>query len=252
MKRIYKILLASSLMLSFGLTTLGMTHVQAQTTTPKAIQFIRKAPTNSDIVVPTTTRQSTEQALANRARNSWSWYVVRASGITAAVSLVLLMLSGIGAVTGFTFSFLEPITAWATHRALGITFGVSVLLHMFLLIFDKFVPFKLSEILVPFLSKYQPVTLFGFHLGSFWVALGVVSFYLTAAVVISSLLWVDKHPKLWRLTHFLSYLILAFVFVHALYLGTDLAHGVLRWSWIGFGVLTAWAVVHRLWRARTI
>lgn len=75
-------------------------------------------------------QDSLQDRLVQRVQTSWPWYLTRAAGIVAAVSLIILMLSGIGQITGNTFRFLDPLTAWATHRALGIVFGVSVLVHM--------------------------------------------------------------------------------------------------------------------------
>ncbi len=84
------------------------------------------------------------------------------------------------------------------------------------------------------------------------MALGVLAFYGVAVIIITSLVWVDKKPHTWKIFHLLSYLVLLFVFVHALYLGTDLASGVLRLVWIAVGLLTALAILYRLWRAKTI
>lgn len=192
------------------------------------------------------------QQIINRLATTWPWYLVRASGIVAAISLVILMLSGIGSVTGHTFRFLEPLTAWASHKALGVVFGISVLIHMSGLLFDSFVHFSLLDIFVPWLSNYKPVTILGMQFGSLFVALGVLAFYSTTLVVITSLLWIEKRPLLWKLSHLMSYLVMIFVFVHALYLGTDLAGGLLHWVWLALGVGVGVAVVARLWRAKTV
>lgn len=204
-----------------------------------------------DIVVQTIPGPSIAEKAKERSRNSWPWYVARASGLVAAVSLVILMLSGMGLVTGYTFRVLEPLTAWATHRALGIVFGLSVIAHMGSLLFDHFAPFSIAQLLVPWLSDFRPITLFGVHVGSLYIALGILAFYGTALVVITSLVWVEKKPVLWKLVHLLSYIVILFVFIHALYLGTDLAHGLLRWVWIISGIVIACLVIHRLWRAKT-
>ncbi len=206
----------------------------------------------ADIVVQTKPGPTVAQKYSQRVKSSWPWYVARGSGFVAAFALILLMISGIGQVTGYTFRFLEPLTAWATHRALGLTFGVAVLIHMFSLLFDRFVPFSLLQLFVPWLSHYKPVTIAGLHLGSLYVALGVLAFYGVVLIILTSLLWVDKKPYTWKLFHLLSYLILVFVFIHALYLGTDLAHGFWRWLWIILALGTFFSAIHRLWRAKTI
>lgn len=210
------------------------------------------AQASNNVVVQPISGPTVAQQLVTRAQNSWPWYLVRGSGIIAAITLVILMLSGIGLVTGHTFKFLEPITAWASHKALGIVFGIAVLIHMIGLLFDHFVPFDIVSLLVPWVSNYKPVTIFGVQFGSLFVALGVLSFYGVALVVITSLVWIEKKAYVWKLIHFLSYLVMFFVFIHALYLGTDLANGPLRWIWIILGVGVAGAVVARLRRAKTI
>ena len=192
-----------------------------------------------------------QQAIV-RTINSWPWYVVRGSGLIAAVCLVFLILSGIGFITGHTFKFLEPITAWASHKALGIVLAISVALHIIGLLFDHFVPFNLINVLVPWSSNYKPVSIFGMNMGSLYVSLGVLAFYMIALITIYSLLWIDKKPYSWKLTHLLSYLVFLFVFVHALYLGTDLAGGILRLIWIAIGIGVSIAIIIRLWRAKTI
>ncbi len=203
----------------------------------------------NSVTVETIPGQTLTQIVKERAENSWPWYIVRASGIVAGVSLILLLLSGIGSVTGHFFRFLDPLTAWASHRALGITFVVSVLIHMFTLLFDHFVPFNLVDILVPWASSYKQVTLFGLHLGSLFVALGVLAFYGSIIVVATSLLLVDRKPKLWKLIHYLSYLIIFDVFIHAFFLGTDTGHGTGRILWVIGNVMVLIAIGIRLNRA---
>ncbi len=211
-----------------------------------------KTTDSGNIVVQTIPGPSVSDRYVTRAKASWPWYLARGSGIIAAISLVILMLSGIGQVTGYTFRFLEPLTAWASHRALGLTFGISVLIHMFSLLFDHFVPFNIWQILVPWLSHYKPVTLFGISFGSLYVALGVLSFYLVGVITLTSLLWVEKKPYTWKLIHLLSYIVMLFVFIHALYMGTDLAHGIWRLLWWALGIAVAAGSIYRLWRAKTI
>lgn len=199
-------------------------------------------------VVKSVPSQSLSDTVVNRAKTSWPWYVVRASGLIAGASLIILLLSGIGSVTGHTFRFLEPLTAWATHRALGIVFVVSVVIHMAGLLFDKFVSFNIVSLLVPWVSDYKPLQLFGVNLGSLYVAMGVLAFYGALAILFTSLFWVDKKPKIWKFLHLMSYAVMALVFVHALFLGTDTGDGLVRLGWIAGAILVIVAIVARLRR----
>ena len=205
----------------------------------------------SKVQIQTITGPTVATKLAERVGKSWSWYLTRASGLVAALSLILLMISGIGQVTGFMFRILDPITSWASHRALGLTFAISIIIHIVSILLDKFVHFSIANVLIPFSSSYRPVKLFGINFGSLYVALGISSFYMAMMITLTSLLWIDKKPKLWKLVHWLSYVVMFEVFLHALNLGTDLAAGFLRWAWIGLAVAIIASIIHRLIRART-
>lgn len=105
-------------------------------------------PTNS-ITVQTVNDTSLTDKIVHNLSESWPWYIARGSGIIAAITLILLMLSGIGQITGTTFRFLDPIIAWASHRALGIVFGISIGAHIISLLFDSFLKLSIVDALVP-------------------------------------------------------------------------------------------------------
>ena len=207
--------------------------------------------TTNTVTVETVPGDTVTSKVLQKAHSSWPWYLVRGSGIVAAVALVLLMVSGIGQMTGYTYRVLEPLTAWASHRALGLVFGVSVLIHMGGLLFDHFLPFTLGELLIPWLSDYKPVHLLGLSVGSLYVAMGVIAFYLTWVIVITSLTIISKRSRLWKLVHLLSYVVIALVFVHAVYLGTDVSHGWMRIAWIALAIGVLGLSGLRSWRAYT-
>jgi hypothetical protein len=197
-------------------------------------------------------QSDTAAQLISHVASSLPWYLVRASGLVSAICLFLLMLSGIGFITGGTFSFLEPIIGWATHRAISITLAVSLLIHILTLLLDHFVSFNIVSILIPFVSNYKAITISNVYLGSILVAFGIIAFYLVILVVLSSLFWINKKPLIWRLIHFVSYLTVLLVFIHSFYIGTDLKSGVLHWLWIIFGVILLGSLAARIWRSGTL
>lgn len=196
---------------------------------------------------------STVQVAAQRIGAEWKWYIVRAAGFTAAGLLILLMLSGIGQVTGLTYRFVEPIKAWAIHKALAIALCVAIVTHVLFILLDNFVPFSLAQVLVPFLSHYSnKAPLFGLNISSIAVASGILAAYGVAIIVTSSLLWIDKHKTTKRRLHYLSYAVILFVFVHALGTGSDLKYGTFRSAWIFLSIIVAVAILSRLWRTGTM
>jgi len=194
---------------------------------------------------------STVSVATSRARESWTWYVIRAAGFTAAGLLFLLMLSGIGQVTGLIYRIMEPLKAWVLHKALAIALCVAIAIHVLFLLIDTYLPFSFTQIFVPFASMYNNGTsLLSFKLSAIAVALGVLAMYGVAIVVASSLGWIDSKKRLWRNTHYISYFVIIAVFIHALGTGADLKYGLFREVWVAAGFVLILAVVMRLWRTR--
>lgn len=184
---------------------------------------------------------------------SWTWYIIRAAGFAAAGLLILLMLSGIGQVTGLLYRFIEPIKAWALHKALALALCGAIFIHVFFLLIDHYLPFSLVQVLVPFASYYSNHTsLFGVPLSGIAVALGVLATYGVTIVMLSSLGWIDTRKSAWRKLHYANYFIVVAVFVHALGVGSDLKYGLFRSAWIFIFSILMLGILVRLWRAGTL
>lgn len=218
----------------------------------KITAHAQTANSQANIIVETIPQSSLVDTILEKIKISWPWYLTRASGLIAGLVFFILMLSGVGFITGHAFKFLEPITAWATHRALGIMLGIALFFHIFALYFDHFIPFDMKSLFVPFVSTYKPVEIFGVNFGSLYVALGVLAFYIIIAIILTSLFLINKKPKTWKIVHLLSYIAVVLIFVHALYIGTDLAHGIMRYIWIGLMIVLGWAGLVRLRRVKTL
>lgn len=189
------------------------------------------------------------QAASQHLAASWPWYIIRASGFLSIALLVLLMISGIGHVTGWTYHFIEPIKAWALHKAMAITLCISILVHCTMLLFDHFVTFNVADIAIPFVSHYTNGShLLGLTVGSFAVASGILAAYGVGVIVASSLGWIDSKRGLWKSVHYISYLVMVLAFIHSLSTGSDLKHGLLRNVWIIILLLLIVAVVARVRR----
>jgi predicted ferric reductase len=193
------------------------------------------------------------QLTTSRIGSSWAWYFIRGAGFAALFLMFLLMISGIGHITGLTYKYIEPIKAWAIHKA--ITFGLvfAILVHVIFLLFDHYVSFSLPQIFVPFLNKYTNGTsLFGVNFGMFVVAFGIISMYLVFLIVLTSLGWIDTKKKLWKWVHYSSYIAAIMVFIHALGAGTDLKYGIFRIFMIFLLAVLVVATVMRLYRTGSI
>jgi predicted ferric reductase len=168
----------------------------------------------------------------------------------AAFLLILLIISGVGQATGKIFKYIEPTKMWIIHRALGISLLISIAIHGGFLLFNPYIRFNLIQLLFPFLNRYSNGTKFlGLPLNGLAVGFGVLSMYIAAILVFTSLGWIEKSPKRWRKLHYLSYVLVVLVFFHGLYVGSDIRYGIFRDGWIFFGMVVVAAIISRLWRS---
>ena len=164
------------------------------------------------------------------ALTSLTWYGVRGTGLAASVLLILVVLGGIGQITGWTYKIIEPVKAWLVHKWLSIMLLVMVGIHAVLLLFDSYLRFALLEVLVPFVKTYSnKVSLFGLDVSSLAIPAGILAFYGLIYVVITSLTIMTKRKKFWKYSHFVSYAVMVLVGLHMLAAGTDFKSGILRW-----------------------
>ena len=139
------------------------------------------------------------------------WYITRAAGI---ISYLLVWLS---TVWGLAVSnkILDPVLHRAFtfdfHEFLSLLAIGFIFLHVGVLLADKYLPFTVAQILVPFSAPYRPV----------WVGVGQIGLYLTLLVSITFYIrkWIGK--KTFRVIHLLSYLAFIGAALHGLFAGTD-------------------------------
>jgi DMSO/TMAO reductase YedYZ heme-binding membrane subunit len=166
------------------------------------------------------------------------WYVARASGMVAAVVLILTLIWGLLITTKLIDR--RGLPAWLTdlHRYLGGLSVVFIAVHMVALVFDNYLVFSWSDLFVPFASSWKAGP----------VAWGIGAFWGLVIVEGSSLLQRRMKRSVWRGLHFLSYPVALMTALHAVQAGTDAANVVFRAVSIGLiGVLSALTVFRILY-----
>jgi DMSO/TMAO reductase YedYZ heme-binding membrane subunit len=143
--------------------------------------------------------------------NQLFWYTARASGLVSWALLSASMLWGLVLSTKLRPPRVRPNWTLDLHRYLGGLAVIFVGVHLTALVFDSYVGFGLTQLLVPFASRWKPVA----------VAWGVVGFYLLLAVELSSLARKHLPHRLWRRLHFLAFPLYAVATLHMLTAGTD-------------------------------
>ena len=139
------------------------------------------------------------------------WNLTRASANIATVLILLTILWGVLLSTRILKpndrpAWLRDLHTWMGGLALAFT-----VIHMVTLIADSYITFDVIDVLVPFASSWKPIP----------VTLGVLGFYILAAVQISSLFMKKLDRKTWHRIHMLSYVQFIIVIAHTLSAGSD-------------------------------
>ncbi len=141
-----------------------------------------------------------------------AWYASRASGLVAFLLLYISIFLGLTLRIPLLRKIFSPVYSMKIHCWISFQALLFAFFHAFVLIFDKWLGFKLSDLFIPFASQYQPGL----------TALGVFGFYLMIILIITSYSRKLMSQKIWRAVHFTNIVLYGIAFVHALYLGTDL------------------------------
>lgn len=141
------------------------------------------------------------------------WYVTRAAGLTAYFLLWLSMIWGMAISSRIFHPAVEGAYSYDFHEYLSLLALGFVVLHVFVLLFDPFLPFSALQILIPFIDSYRP----------FWVGLGIIGFYLLLLVTVTFYMRASIGAKAFRGIHYLSLLGYLGATLHGLFAGTDSA-----------------------------
>jgi methionine sulfoxide reductase heme-binding subunit len=143
----------------------------------------------------------------------FEWYLARASGI---VGFVLLTIA---VVLGLTLSGRAKLRYWPrfaiedVHRFAGLLTGTFISLHVLTLFVDSYLPFSLTQLVVPGASTYRPLS----------TALGVVAAELLLALAITNRYRKRMSYRFWRRAHYLNFAIWGLALSHGIAAGTDRA-----------------------------
>lgn len=106
------------------------------------------------------------------------------------------------------------------HNTSGWFGMLTVIFHAALLIVDKYMPYQVHEILIPFAAKNDP----------FFSALGTISMYLFLLTLATSDFFMKKlGQSLWKKIHLLVLPAWMLMVLHGILIGTDSAQ-----SWAAF------------------
>lgn len=163
------------------------------------------------------------------------WYAARASGVAAYVVLSLVVSLGL-TLGGKAQSRRWPrFSVEDVHRFGGLLVGSLVGVHVLAIAADSFLPFSLTQLLIPFTASYRPI----------WTGLGIAAAELLVALAITNHYRRRLPYRFWRRAHYLNFAVWTFASLHGLMGGTD--RGAV-WLAILYGVSVASVLTLLLWR----
>lgn len=140
--------------------------------------------------------------------NTWEW--IRLLGLLAYFYFTLSIVFGLLRKSPALHS--HKNLYFQLHQSAGWIGFAAVIAHMLFLIIDRYEPYEISEIFIPFLSDYE----------SIFSGLGTIAFYLFLIVIITSDLWIRTMGfSLWKKVHFLVLPAWFLSLMHGLLIGTD-------------------------------
>ncbi|MDQ6600628.1 hypothetical protein E2K98_28140 [Bacillus salipaludis] len=141
---------------------------------------------------------------------TFEWYAIRATGTIAYLLLYAAVLTGLYSMVqkkrkkkvNNLLHLHEVLSDWS----LILTGG-----HLGILLIDSYLPFKLSEILIPFASGYETISM----------AMGSIATYFLILTIITSKFRNKIGYQRWRKLHALNPILYILVTLHGLLSGTD-------------------------------
>ncbi len=139
------------------------------------------------------------------------WYLTRAAGLMGYFLIWLSTAWGLVVSSKILDRFVERAFTYDFHEFLSWLGLAFIGVHVSVLMVDKYLPYNIWQILIPFLSPYRPL----------WVGIGVIAFYLSLLVTITFYIKSKIGASAFRKIHYLSFIAYFGATLHGLYAGTD-------------------------------
>jgi sulfoxide reductase heme-binding subunit YedZ len=162
------------------------------------------------------------------------WYLTRAAGLMGYFLLWLSTAWGLVVSSKILDSFMERAFTYDFHEYLSWLGLAFIATHVIVLMADKYLPYTIWQVLIPFLSPYRP----------FWVGVGIIAFYLSLLVTVTFYMKKKIGAELFRKIHYLSLVAYVGATLHGLYAGTDSVLPLANLLYKGTFLITLFLVVY--------
>lgn len=164
------------------------------------------------------------------------WYVTRSAGIIAYLLLWLSTAWGLAVTSKIFDPLLARAFTYDMHQFLSLLAIGFTVVHVVVLVADRYLPFSIAQVLIPFIAPYRPV----------WVGIGIIGLYLTLLVTITFYIRQSIGQKAFRVIHYASFAGYFAVTFHGLLAGTDSALGVMQFVYAGTALVVVFLTIYWL------
>jgi sulfoxide reductase heme-binding subunit YedZ len=162
------------------------------------------------------------------------WYLTRAAGLMGYFLIWLSTAWGLVVSSKILDSFMERAFTYDFHEYLSWLGLAFIGIHVIVLMADKYLPYSIWQVLIPFLSSYR----------TFWVGIGIIAFYLSLLVTITYYLRAKIGMAAFRKIHYLSLISYFGATLHGLYAGTDSVLPIANLLYKGTFLITLFLVIY--------
>src|ERR1019366_418833 len=145
------------------------------------------------------------------------WYTTRATGLVALVLLTASMALGILTSVRYQRPGLPRFVTAGLHKNFSLLALAFTGAHIITTLADSYVPIRLQDVVIPFISRYRPL----------WLGLGAIAFDLMLALTVTSIVRARMSYRTWRAVHWSAYLCWPVAVLHGLGTGSDTT---VRWG----------------------
>jgi predicted ferric reductase len=149
------------------------------------------------------------------------WYITRSAGFVSYLLLWFSTALGLAMPIKLLDRLLPRVFTYDFHEFISLLALGFIALHIGVLMIDRYLPYTLAQILIPFISPYRPV----------WVGVGVISFYLALLVTITFYLRRRIGIKTFKVIHYTSLVSYFGVVIHSFLSGTDSSVSAVQWMY---------------------
>jgi len=162
------------------------------------------------------------------------WYLTRAAGLMGYFLIWLSTAWGLVVSSKILDPIMERAFTYDFHEYLSWLGLAFIGIHVIVLMADKYLPYTIWQVLIPFLSPYR----------SFWVGVGIIAFYLSLLVTVTYYLRTKIGMAAFRKIHYLSLVAYFGATLHGLYAGTDSVLPIANLLYKGTFLVTLFLVVY--------